>query len=84
MREASPPGDITRTKDLHCSFQNTWVWIIFVPAIVQCLIDSFMIYENKAQLKESWDAISYFVGLIENAFEVQYFSSDAGRAIDDG
>ena len=55
-----------------------------MPAIVQCLIDSFMIYDNKAQLKESWDAISHFFGLIEHAFDVQYFASYAGRSIDDG
>ena len=54
-----------------------------MQATAKCLIDPFIISENKAQFKEAWDAITPFTDLIYRAFEVQEFASDAGRPIND-
>ena len=70
-------------RDLHHGFQNTRARDLLALAIAQCPIDLFMISENKARLKEAWDARSPYADLVERAFRVQEFASDAGRPIDD-
>ena len=42
-----------------------------------------MISEKKARIKESWDSSAPFADLVNRAFEVQEFTLDAGRPIDD-
>ena len=71
MQEALPPRYIARIQYLHRRFQNTQTHYILTHAITQCPINPFMISENKAWLKESWDASALFEGLVERAFEVQ-------------
>ena len=71
-------------QELHHGFQNTLAWDLLTHAIAQCLIDPFMIYQNKPRLKESLDNSPPFVDLVERASEVQYFALDAGQPSDDG
>ena len=54
--------------DLHHGFHNTWEQDILMHLIAQCLIDLFIISENKVWIKETWDASIPFVELVEQAF----------------
>ena len=83
MQEAFSPGYISGMQDLHRGFQNTRAWDFLEHKISQCLIDPFMISENKAWLKESWDVRSSFAELVDRAFKFQELSSDIGRKIND-
>ena len=65
----------------HCVFQNAWAQDLLAHAIAQCPIDPFMISENKARLKEDWDARNPFAEIVERAFDIQDFALDAGRPI---
>ena len=82
MQEAFPPVYISGMWDLHCGFQNMQAKYFLVHVIEQWPINRFTITENKARLKEAWDTSSPFVELVERAFEVHKFASDAGRPID--
>ena len=57
---------------------------ILAHKIVHCPINPFIISENKARLKEAWDASAPFVELVERAFKVQACVLDAGQPIDYG
>ena len=78
-----PPVDIAGMRDLHHGFQSAQARDLLAHAITQFLINLFMISENKVRLKEAWDARSPYADLVERAFRVQEFASDAGRPIDD-
>ena len=81
--EAFPPGYVYRMRDLHRCFQNIQDQDLLAHTITQCLIDPFMILENKVRLKETWDASASFEDLVEHVFGVQEFVSEAGKTIDD-
>ena len=84
MKEDFPPGDTSGMRDLHHGFQNMQAQDLLAHMIAQCPTDPFMISENKAQLKEAWDARASFVYLVERAFKVQVLDLDTERTVDSG
>ena len=84
MQEALPPRDIKIMRYLHSVFQNMQAQDLLAHMIAQCPTDPFMISENKAQLKEAWDARASFVYLVERAFKVQVLDLDTERTVDSG
>ena len=84
MQEIFSPGDISGMRDVNHGYQNIRARDILVHTIAHCPIDPFVILENKARLQEAWDACSPFEELVERAFEIQEFVSDAGQPINDG
>ena len=57
---------------------------ILAHEIMQCLINSFIIPENKARLKEAWDSSAPFADLVERNFVLQEFLFRPVGAIKNG